>query len=487
MQRYDVIVIGSGIGGLTCGSFLAREGLKVLVLEKHSEIGGYAHSFKRGPFQFDSAIHSVPMAPDGMIMHLLRLLNVADKVSPIKLSSLFKVNSGRNSFTIPVDSVDIVAFLKKQFPYSSDEIDALLNDMRLIFETVSRPVFSFEKYYIPENVEFLKRYNGLSYADYLASFIKDPTLRGIFHSMWPFGGTIPSQAPTIFYAMMFAVHFFEGSFSLVGGFSTLAEALGAALTQHGGELLTMSDVEKVDGDEAGRRHVHLTDGAVFEAGCIVSNISPYEFHEKILDQPLRRKLLSRRLSNLKPSVSGIAVYLGLSQSIADILPDTITFCFNGTEEEIGNRIKTKITPLNDHLVLLRPPDDKDGTHHTLMLLSLAHASISSSWKNDKKTAADVLVEEAAKLIPGLKEKIVSRTDATPESFKRYTNNTDGAFYGFEDVVDMYKEAKIPFQIHLPDIYFAGHWGKPGGGIWNVMYNGYSASKIIMSRNFEAKS
>ena len=59
---FDAVIIGSGIGGLTCGAFLTRAGMRVCVLEQHSKIGGYAHSFKRKKFTFESGIHSVSMS-----------------------------------------------------------------------------------------------------------------------------------------------------------------------------------------------------------------------------------------------------------------------------------------------------------------------------------------------------------------------------------------------------------------------------------------
>ena len=79
-QRYDAVIIGSVICGLTCGAFLARAGMCVLVLEQHVKIGGYAHNFKRRKFTFESGIHSVAMSEGGLVTHLLRLLGVDELI-----------------------------------------------------------------------------------------------------------------------------------------------------------------------------------------------------------------------------------------------------------------------------------------------------------------------------------------------------------------------------------------------------------------------
>ena len=95
-KPYDAVVIGAGISGLTCGAFLARSGMRVCVLEQHSKIGGYAHSFTRGRYQFESGIHSVPMAPDGFIFHLLRLLGVEKSIETIPHDAMFSFSAGKS-------------------------------------------------------------------------------------------------------------------------------------------------------------------------------------------------------------------------------------------------------------------------------------------------------------------------------------------------------------------------------------------------------
>jgi prolycopene isomerase len=90
-----------------------------------------------------------------------------------------------------------------------------------------------------------------------------------------------------------------------------------------------------------------------------------------------------------------------------------------------------------------------------------------------------MIQKLEELHPGIKEMIELVEIGSPDTFNRYTLNTDGALYGFANVKDLYGEAKMPVTTHLPNLFQTGHWGKPGGGIWNVMYNSYIASKIIL--------
>jgi len=112
-KDFDAVVLGSGIGGLNCGAFLAHAGMKVLVLEQHSKIGGYAHNFKRKKFTFESGIHSVPMSSDGTIMHLLRILGVDSQVSTVELPSMYRFSTPALSVSVPSRQDEITDFLFK--------------------------------------------------------------------------------------------------------------------------------------------------------------------------------------------------------------------------------------------------------------------------------------------------------------------------------------------------------------------------------------
>ena len=80
-DQYDVIIIGAGIGGLVCGNYLAKAGMKVLIVERHNKVGGYCTSFKRNGFTFDAAAHSMGSCrEDGRIGILFKDLDLYEKV-----------------------------------------------------------------------------------------------------------------------------------------------------------------------------------------------------------------------------------------------------------------------------------------------------------------------------------------------------------------------------------------------------------------------
>ncbi|HEX2959642.1 MAG TPA: FAD-dependent oxidoreductase, partial [Chitinispirillaceae bacterium] len=114
MQNPEIVIIGAGLGGLTCGAFLAKAGLKVCILEQHSKIGGYAHTFNRGipgkngsveKYAFDIGIHSVPLSPNGMIFHLLHQLDCdTSALEIVEQEEMFRSITPSISFAIPSDA-----------------------------------------------------------------------------------------------------------------------------------------------------------------------------------------------------------------------------------------------------------------------------------------------------------------------------------------------------------------------------------------------
>ncbi|HEX3018718.1 MAG TPA: NAD(P)/FAD-dependent oxidoreductase [Chitinispirillaceae bacterium] len=477
MADFDVAVIGSGIAGLTCGAFLAKQGMKVLVLEKHYQIGGYTHSFKRKSYHFESAVHSVPFGNNGLIMHLLKQLGVEQLIKPVELPSMYHSQWTDFSFTMPVWYDDIKTKLQSDFLNQKEQINRLFDDMHFIYDEFITPIIHGSLKETGGYRDFISRHQNRSYKEYLNSFLSDPNLLRAFYSQWPYGSNPPSKAPVAFYVLMFIVHAIEGSHYLEGGFYTLADALASVIKSNGGQIRTKSTVTGLKNQGLSVTELTLDTGEVISANLFVSNISPYLLHNQLIAADARNKIWLRRLNNLKPSFSAVALYLGLKSNISDMIPNNIHFCFsNSDDDRIYERIITNGSSDIDHLLFLHPKCNENA--QTLTILSYIQQSFSSDWKQDKKILAKKMLSEAEIFFPGLNQQIELIEIGSPATFQRYTGNTNGALYGFENTKHIYGEAKIPSTTHLSNLYQTGHWGKPGGGIWNSMYNGYVTSLLI---------
>ncbi|HBQ28306.1 MAG TPA: hypothetical protein DD719_02600 [Desulfotomaculum sp.] len=116
-KKYDVVIIGAGIGGLTCGALLTKNGFKALVIEQHSIPGGYCTSFKRNGFLFDAAVHfSEGLGEGGSFYQILKELKVEKEIELHKIDPLYRVFFGDESFSVSADLYEYISMLSKKFP-----------------------------------------------------------------------------------------------------------------------------------------------------------------------------------------------------------------------------------------------------------------------------------------------------------------------------------------------------------------------------------
>lgn len=478
-DRYDTVVLGSGIGGLCCGALLAKAGLKVLVLEQHSKIGGYAHNFKRRNFTFETGIHSVPLGPDGTLMHILKTLGIDKQIVPLELPEMYHIDIPEGSYTMPSQRNEIDGFLKS-FCRNADELSSLLNEFDRFYMHICEPIFNYEKNFVPEeDLSFVSQFHNLSYADHLKSLFNNPGIFTLLTAQWPYSGISAGAGGALFSLTMFLLHFRDGSYFCKGGFSSLAQAFSDVITINGGAVLTRKKVNKLVIENKRVCKVQTWDNCVFDTKAVVSNISPHTLHSELIEEAYRGKRWLRRLSNLNCSVSCVIVYLGMKPEYHTLIPNTISFWFETSDfDEIYNNIIMNRKEKIDHLICLKGTDE--GNSPTLTLMNFVKNSYSNNWRSDKMYLAEKMISRLESLYPGISNYIEIMEVGSPETFERYTGNTDGALYGFESVKEMYGEAKIPVTTHIPNLFQTGHWGKPGCGVWNVTYNAYRASKIVLN-------
>ncbi len=478
-QKYDAIILGSGVGGLTCGAFLARAGMKVLVLEQHTKIGGYAHNFKRRKFIFESGIHSVSLGQNGFIMHLLRLLGIENKIETIEFPEMFGVKNPEFSMVMPAKKEEICDYLYGTFPHQKDNIDNFIKEIDSFKRNIIDPQLNDDSKFTHENVSFVSQFHNQSYKSFLDNLFTDDKLRYLFSGQWPYVGSSPEYGPALFSFMMFLVHFLEGSHFCKNGFSTIADALASVITECGGDVKTRSRALSlaVRGKQA--YSVTTIKGEEYEADTFVSNINPHLLHNELIEEPYRGKRWQKRLAGLRSSTSCVIVYCGMRPGFEEVIPNNITFWYASLDnEKIFQNVLNNKKDSIDHLISLKTNGSSE--YPTLTFMNFVEKSYATDWKSEKMRIAERMLAKADEVYPGIREYIVLTEVGSPTTFERYTANGDGAIYGFENTKSMYGEAKMPFMTHLDNLFQTGHWGKPGGGIWNVMSNAHAASKLILN-------
>ena len=135
---YDAIIIGSGLGGLSCGAYLSKNGWKVLVLEKHSLPGGYASSFKRGDYTFDVGLHMLDGVGRGQSMgRFFELCGVSNNIEFIKINYFMRLVFPEHDIRLPCRNLEaVVKLFEHNFLGEKDGIHSLFKEMENILAIV---------------------------------------------------------------------------------------------------------------------------------------------------------------------------------------------------------------------------------------------------------------------------------------------------------------------------------------------------------------
>ena len=476
----NAVVIGSGIGGLTAGAFLAQTGMKVVVIERHDRIGGYAHNFRRKNYCFESGIHTVPFADGGVVRNILGQLGINDEIKTVRFPEMYRIISPFGTEIMPENKNDITAKLYNDYPKQKKGLDLFFSDLELLNDTIFTLFGKGKRGLLDEDHSKIAKFQHHSYSSYMESLFDDEKLRFLLSGMWPYIGITPGFGQHLFAQMLFNAHFHDGSHGIKGGFVSVANALARFIEKSGGKVIIKDEVERIITEKKVVKSVKTQNGLTIDCDLAVCGISPYVVHNKLLDEDGRSSFWQKRLSRLKASDSVVAAYLGMKSGYKKYIDSNVAMYFKHKDADAP--YKRIHSPENlpfdcDNLAILHGVEFLSDP--TIILFSFVRQSDSNDWKNYKKIIAGKMIDELNIAYPGIKEYIDFVEIGSPDTFERYTLNTGGSIYGFENTFDSYGAAKMPFKTHIKNLYFAGHWTRPGSGMFNAILSGYTAFHTVL--------
>ncbi len=487
-NTYDAIVIGSGIGGLTAGALLSKAGKKVIVIEKQDRCGGYAQSFKRKGYQFDSSIHFTGGGFDceeqrqGVIYKTLELLKVEQESPFLPLDPFCQIHLPDFVFEAPAEYTEFEEKLCKTFPTERKQIRRLFklclrldDDLRRLPDKLTL----FGKIIMPFSFPRVVRYGSITVEKALNKFFKDKNLIATLAS---FGACFAMPITRMSFAMwshIFVSIFAERVSYCKGSFQNLANALEKALTSYRGTIIKNCEVTSIiiEGEQA--KGVVLANGESLIAPLIISNADLRHTYEGLVD---RKNVPANYLSyiqSLVPSLSCFTVYIGTDLPLHTmglthemLLFDTanISKWFHNSDIQRDSNIIVSIPSLVDDSL---SPKGKD----TLSIISfIPYQQFSAT---ERKKFADFLISKVNSIIPGLSNHIDYMETAIPTTFNRYTNNYKGSSLGWEVSKNQLGEKRPDLKSPISGLWHTGQWTKPGGGVYGTMVSGRKVSQKIL--------
>jgi phytoene dehydrogenase-like protein len=494
-RDYDAVVIGSGLGGLSCAAAFARQGFKVIVLEQHTQPGGFATAFSRkGGFVFDVSLHSTNAGEREGIRNLINGFPEIREVEFAAHPNLYRVIFPNHDIRVPQQDVDgYIGMLKREFPEEKDGIAGLFQDMNGLVRDIgaySRARGQVDTSRFPQEYPVLFKTFNKTWSGFMEPWIKDPKLKAVLSAQWGYYGLPPSKLASFYYVLPYMGYLAQGGFYPKGRSRAISQAFVKFIEAKGGKVSCSTRVDKILIEEGAAVGVLTDKGKRITARAVVSNGSPLEMFNRMIDDKSALASYLERLEKLSVSLSSFQVFLGLNKDLVKEagLKDSEVFIETGYDPEaaydaaVAAKIEDQGFALTayDNIYEGYSPQGKN-TLNLLTLQGFDHwkpfeadylKGNKTEYKKEKERVADILIDRAEKaLLPGLRKAIEIKEIGTPLTNIRYTGHPRGAIYGWDQTLDNTGPRRLPHSTPVKNLYLAGAWTSPGHGYGAVIPSG----------------
>jgi phytoene dehydrogenase-like protein len=483
-SSYDAVVIGAGIGGLTCAALLARRGLRVLVAEQHYMVGGYCSTFTRCGFTFDAATHFYPLLGnvDTITGRLLCDLGVATRWIKMDPVDHFHLPDG-SRFDVPADYASYRERLSAMFPHEAAALEAF-------FALVRRAYTAGLLYHFRgRRTAGLDGLTDLTVRNVLDQYFADRRLKLLLTADCPHWGSPPGRTSFVFDSML-RLAYFLGNYFPEGGSQAFADGLAERITAAGGEILMGTPVDRIvtrggmtDGVELLAPPARSRRRVFVRTPVVVSNADLIQTLERLLRRSYPIVPLLSQVKRLRPSYPCFLMHVGLKGVASDLLRAIQGYYWDDwNADRVGCgalRFKLFVPTLFD------PQLAPQGGHVLIVqrVQALEFASV-TDWAAHKREVEQFVLEHLRRLIPGFDAAVIVRLSATARTHQRYTLNHQGAMLGWEMSPDQLADHRVSSLPPVGGLFFVGHWTRPGGGITPVMISAADVASRILGEAHE---
>jgi len=461
MNSYDVSIIGAGISGLVCGCYLAKAGVKTIIVEQNAMPGGYCVSFKRKDFNFDACAHSLGgLRNGGPLKKIFDELNLHQRIQIHKYEPTDVVISPEHKIQFCCDLGNTIKSFKENFPKEGRKIEKFFYDINELKHTS----FSLLR--------------NRTFDDFLNLYFKDEKLKSILSLPILGNASLSALRISAFTAVALYKEFIlDGGYYPKNGMQEFPNLLMNKFKEFGGEVILKERIDGIIIKNNCVDGIKTHNGLLIRSKYVVSNIDARQTFLRLIGKDKIDKILLNYLENFEPSLSIFILYLGTDGKIKDVLPGTNTWYLSDFDvNEMYKDAKEKTVDAAKWFMVRLSPDAK-----SMMMLVTSSYGNDGYWNLNRKKTEDVFIKKIEKIIPGLSDHIILKSSATPKTLNNWTSNYRGAAYGWAGIPSQFAIPGFSQSTSIKDLYLTGHWTTLVQGVPGVAYLGRDTAKIIINK------
>ncbi len=437
----DVLIIGSGLGGLECGALLAQKGLRTLVLEGSHQSGGCMQSFRRGGLHYDTGLHYVGGLAPGQTMHkAFGQLGLLDLPWERMDEAFDRVIIAGRRFAFHQGYQAFVDGLAKDFPHQREALQSYVWRLQHVTE---------------EDME-------VNAYDYLSKTFSDEMLLNVV-SAAAMKTELKRESLPLFNFAHTCSSYIESSWRLRGDGNLLVNKLIDTICKAGGEVRTDSRVVRLTETDGHISKAVCADGSTYEAGYFISDIHPAVLCQMLEDCPSVRKAFRRRMASAENTTGMFTAQLSIKPGALRYFAHNV---FVYDKPNVWTMTEEN-DPVKGVMVSARVPEDGSDMLRQIDLLTPMPWQECKEWEDTKvghrgedykafcKQKTEQCLTLAEQYIPGLRDMVEHCYTSTPLTYRDYLGSPEGGAFG------MRKDCRAPMlSFHsvstpLPNLLLTG--------------------------------
>jgi len=462
-----ITIIGAGLGGLTAGALLAKNGYNVTVLEQHNIVGGCATTFKRkGSFICEVGLHEMEgVYSNPELQKIFEKLDVYEHVTFIKPDEFFAVTTAKGAFTMPDGVSEARQALIEKYPEEKEGIEAYFKTIAridselLLLQNASWYHYLLFPFFFPSILKFKNK----AVTEVLNGMMKNEELKLILNTNVQYYNDTPETLSFLLHGIAQYSYYKGGGWFIKGGSQKLSDHLASVIEANGGEVITGAMVTSCE--EKALSYVKKGERITLESDIVISNISPEQTYA-LFSVPYTE---TREIADAL-----LTIYIGFSKNLKSVYG----------KRPYSNFIFDDIASMDEYRAMLQKNIEERG--FVFVDYSQVDSALTkdesksfgvvcltdyieewqelepSEYKEKKERLIEAALEKLEQYYPNITELVEYIEVGTAKTVARYIKTPKGTAYGFKPTPKQFFKVPKVKSDKVKYLYFTGQWVISGG-------------------------